>query len=302
MGGQTVQFSQFGSTTALDASFAQSVVAVPRGSFGTVGNCGMPDCDGDGLDDELEETLAYQFFPTTHYHRPECGLMTDRLFEPEGTRQPVLYRARYVTLNGVIDTSHMVINYVMLYTRDCGAPGGAIFPPLPQGWDTFSHEGDNEPFAVFLFKDAAGQWQFETITAIAHNNTGFEHQSVWGALNEEGRPDLWVGYKKHGNYTILSGCTPSWLNECTDPGQGLALRLYNVGERLAPFIDDLSVVASRWRGKHVWGCDNFFPKAGVIRGDLYLAEYQYKGGWDGDADIVPGTSTVILGEGSCPQP
>jgi hypothetical protein len=291
MGGQAVTFSQFGSANPLDASFAQSV-AVPRIRL----NCGTSDCDGDGLDDDLEDYLASKFFPTTHFHYPECGLQVDFSLGLEGLRQPVLYRARYLTLDGVIDTAHIAINYVMLYRKDCGTPGGTF--PVPDGWSFGSHDGDNEPFAVFLFRDAAGEWQFESITAIAHNGTSFEAQTVSATLNEKDKPDLWVGYKKHGNYVNLGACTPSWLNECTNPGQGLTWRLYNVGERLAQFVDDLSVVSSRWRGKRVWGCGTFF-QAGVIRNDLYLTAYTFGGTWDDDADIVPGTSTVILGEGSC---
>lgn len=294
VGGATVTFTQLGSS-GVDATIGQSV-AVPRIRL----NCGTSDCDGDGLPDDVEDELANRFFPTVHHHHSECGIIWDT-HDPAGLKEPVLYRARYLSVNGVIDTDHIAINYVMLYPRDCGPPGS---PHSCVGvcWHT-QHDGDNEPFVVFLVKDVSGTWQFESIAAVAHSRATFlglplEVQSQSILLNAANKPDLWVGYKKHGNFVQLEKCDGGYINQCVDPGVGLPWHLYNVGERLAQFIDDLSVVYSRFKGQRVWQCQPFMS-AGIIRDDLYLDIYpsSVRGPWE-NGDIVPGTSTIVFG-GPC---
>ena len=106
----------------------------------------------------------------------------------------------------------------------------------------FDHPGDSEPFVVFLTKAADGTWNtpasFVGIAAVAHAGTQLEKQSYSTVLRanvdpELVKPELWVGYKKHGNFVELSKCTPDWLNLCVTTPALFSYKLHNVGEHLA---------------------------------------------------------------------
>ncbi len=128
---------------------------------------------------------------------------------PEGLRQPVLDRARYLSVGGVLDTNHMAINYTMLYREDCGPPRGT-FPYPSWGWLS-AHAGDSEPFVIFLNRASDGSWVFDRIVAVAHAGTVYEIETVGYTLNANGKPDLWVGYSKHGNVVEFDRCGGEWV-------------------------------------------------------------------------------------------
>jgi hypothetical protein len=192
----------------------------------------------------------------------------------------------------------------LLYRLDCGPPGD-YFQNTPVGTllDALltAHKGDNEPFVVFLVKAADGSWDtpasFNGVAAVAHAKSVGETFSKSMQLNPvNSKPDLWSGFHKHGNFVELSKCQPDWLNRCAQgPGFQYPRELFNVGERLAPFIDDLGAIVPMWSGQTVWHCRKFFG-AGIIADDLYLRAFGSttppEQTWD-DGDIDPVTGQVV---------
>jgi hypothetical protein len=267
-------------------------------------NCGASDCDGDGLNDADEKSLAYRWLPNIHSISPDCGMLLFRGDGKANKNQPVIFRAHYMSHDGVVDPTHIAIFYQLLYRLDCGFPGDWYQnTPARLVADEFgaAHKGDNEPFVVFLVKAPDGSWDtpasFDGIAASAHAHTSGEVFSKSMLLNGYGRPDLWVGFDKHGNFAELSKCAPDSINRCAQPGFGFQYprELFNVGERLAPFIDDLGAIVPIWSGQTVWGCHKFYD-AGIIADDLYLRTFgpnlPPEQTWD-DGDIDPTTGQVL---------
>ena len=109
------------------------------------------------------------------------------------------------------------------------------------------------------------------------------------------KPELWVGYKKHGNFVELSKCTLDWLNLCVTTPALFSYKLHNVGEHRARVLDDLGALALTpiLAGQYVWRCQGFLGGPAKILNDLYLSQFNYPGRlyWD-DGDIVPYTDQV----------
>ena len=197
------------------------------------------DGDYDGIDDGLEAQLAASFFPTIYYQN------SDNCIGPDDPR-PVLFRARHPSVNGVLHPEYMLINYVLLYSADCGFNG---------------HQGDNEPFEIFLKWNGSG-WQFESISATAHWDDTCE---TW---TSSGTPNLWVGGDKHGTYASSGACGCFGGDSCSGPLETLSHALYNVGEPDHHLINYLGNLAPGWVNQQVWDDDQFL-EAGRIRDQLY---------------------------------
>ena len=132
---------------ALLVGFAAACVVVRSGGA---------DRDSDGLDDDLEATLAARFLPALHedVHDP-CD---------EPSRRPVLYRVRPRPGARADVPVDVAITYVLLYAEDCGPLG---------------HAGDVEAFTVFLRRDTpAAEWHRVAAVATAHRHTPAEQRSV----------------------------------------------------------------------------------------------------------------------------
>jgi hypothetical protein len=202
------------------------------------------DADGDGIDDALEAQLAEQFFPTLHYSWGEMCASPDPI--------RVLFRVHNLVYNGVPNTDRIAIDYVILYSEDCGAEG---------------HSGDNEAFQVLVVKNG-DNWYFSNIAAVAHQDTANETSSLgWSDV-------LWVSENKHGNYASLSSCGDGVWNfdDCEENGPGRSHILYNVGEPDAHLLNNLGDINSNWDGEHVWD-DGQFLDAGYIRNQLFIASF-----------------------------
>jgi len=269
-------------------------------------NCGTADCDGDGIDDDLEDRLANVWFPLVHEAYQECGLVIN--FDPKrpDTRQPVVFRARYMSYGGVVDTNYIAINFVMLYKLDCGPPG---FPPgdIGAGLGLFgpAHSGDAESFVVFLHKASDGSFEtpasFLRISAVAHSHSFGEKQSTNVTLTYPSivKPEIWVGYHKHGVFAERSQCYPEWLNLCVNAPYYYSYHLFNLGERNAPFITDLGAVYPGFANYNAWGCGGLLGGPAKISDGLYIDPFDYlpspptQENWR-DGDIVPNTSTVVF--------
>jgi hypothetical protein len=205
------------------------------------------DWDGDGIDDDLEMNLAARFLPTRHFTWGEgC---------PSPLPRPILFRARYMSSNGVVYTDYIGIHYVELYDDDCGALG---------------HNGDNESFFVLLQYDG-GDWVFRGLATTAHWGSSCE---LRGANYNN---NVWISSGKHANYASPGDCSGDCFgaNSCSDPGFTYNAALYNVGEpgyHLWPYVNDLGDVYGPWSGYTAWSGGSF-QDAGVISDQLYFTRY-----------------------------
>jgi hypothetical protein len=198
------------------------------------------DNDGDGIDDDLEASLAERFLPTMYWDSDEnC---------PDPIPRPILFRARHPTIQGVPATDYIVINYVQLYNEDCGFGTG--------------HDGDNEAFLVFLEWDGS-DWQFKSVSAVSHWDDYCETNSSSTSSDQ-----VWIGENKHGSYADQSECGCDGEDECDLPTATFDHVLYNVGEPDHHFMNYLDEIVSTWSGG-IW--DEWkFEGAGYVSHQLVL--------------------------------
>ena len=221
-------------------------VGMLAGVMTLVGGCDSDDRDRDGLSDRLEQRLAVESMPAIHQFAEDGQV--DRC--PEPVPRPVLFRARPRRTESSVDLEHVVITYVLLYSRDCGALG---------------HEGDAEPFSVFLARDGAtARWQVISAQAVAHRGTPFEQ-----VTSGSGR-DIWVSRDKHANFAAFDGCGERDADVCSRSGPSAPVAAWlNVGEPGARLSDDLGDVAAVFAGREIWGGQRF-GGAGTITENLFL--------------------------------
>lgn len=74
----------------------------------------LEDADQDGIDDGLEAELAARFLPELRYHEDENPFCRYPL------SHPTLFRVRHPYFQGQVYTNWIAINYVRLYSSDCG--------------------------------------------------------------------------------------------------------------------------------------------------------------------------------------
>lgn len=217
--------------------------------FATTTPARTGDDDYDGIDDVLEDQLAEEFLPELRSHEDEgCGYPGSR---------PVLFRLRHPSVDEVPDTNYVVINYIRLFSDDCGVN---------------SHQGDNEAFAVFL-KKVNGDWMFSSVSAAGHANTPCEAQS------EGDEPIVWFTKNKHAPFADLGECDSNVFcadDHCDWDGPSYSHTLVNVGEPSYWLFNDLGELVGDWDGEYVWNDYNDFLGAGDIRAGLFLALFSRK--------------------------
>jgi hypothetical protein len=210
------------------------------------------DSDNDGISDDQEMTLARRFFPIVHFSGDESC--------PGPLPRKVLFRAHHPTYQGTLHQEYIAIEYVHLYSRDCG-----IYPvPFFNG-----HDGDNESFVVWLEYDGTlGDWTYRWVAATAHWGTSCETQSSsYGT-------EVWVAADKHSMYTYVCN-GDCWLSTwCNSQGTNFTFDFYNAGEPYAPMIDALEVVDPSFLGEQVWSDpDGSFFDGGNIPEQLRISRY-----------------------------
>ena len=259
------------------------LAAAPSPVFAFTCPANGTDVDRDGLDDQTEDCLANSVFPTVHLHPQEaCPWPGDRY----GNVKPVLYRARPLTLGGVVQPNDVIIFYVLLYDNDCGV----------DFFGAGGHAGDNESFAIHVRNDGAGNWSKDYTATVAHWGAGVCESSevTWGG-------EIWAGRNKHGNHSYQDhpSCFGADDNGAGDPTI-LSSHLYNVGEGWAPMMQNVCVAERNWCGYGIWNGQQFM-NAGVITEQLYNTKYYNPGGWDYDGkEAVPPSLTVSAGGSSVP--
>jgi hypothetical protein len=191
------------------------------------------DTDHDGIRQDCEYQLAYQF-------RPQ---MARNSHEDAPDREPYW---SVTTVPGSL--TRVRIFYALSYYRDAGAP-------YTDGYS--SHDGDSEFVIVELENNMnPGNyrlWEVTYVTFSAHWNAGWlvDHTATYAASDLEypvsyrGRPRVWESWDKHGNYRSKAVCNSEWNDACTDWFTGTV-------------YDNLDVVA----GANLGNTYNFFPDAG----------------------------------------
>ncbi len=200
------------------------------------------DDDNDGIDDSLEQALAENFFPSTHYHWNESC--------PDPDPSPVIFRARYgQATNGSLHTDYIIINYVILYNEDCGFDG---------------HNGDNEALEVWLQWNGS-DWEFRAVSATAH----------WGATCEDFTVSdddvVWISKNKHGNYADYNECSCIG-SPCSSDGPTRDYVFYNAGEPDHHLLNGLGSVESYWSSEAIW-TDPQFLSAGDIYYQMFNSNF-----------------------------
>ncbi len=175
------------------------------------------DIDNDGIKQDCEYQLAYQF-------RPQ---MARNSHEDAPDREPYWSVTRVPgSLTGVR------IFYALSYYRDAGEH--------TTGWT--SHDGDSEFVIVELQNNMnPGNyrlWQMTSITLSAHWNAGSaDHTATYAASDLEypvsylGRPRVWESWDKHANYRSKDICNNTGFDVCTTSFTGTV-------------YDDLEVIPS----------------------------------------------------------
>jgi hypothetical protein len=200
----------------------------------------VTDLDNDGIVDDTEYYVAERIFPVVHYHTDETCI------GPSGPA-PFLFRARHPSIDQELRTDYILVNYVRLYTDDCGS--------LP-------HDGDNEAFQV-LAKWSGSDWEFEYMAAVAHwGDATFEHSTSSSNFH------LWISEDKHAGYVEFSEC--NFPDDCESTGNtSETLALHNVGEWSDQLQTDLGFIDSAFDNENPWNPNDKFLNAGYIFFQLF---------------------------------
>lgn len=182
------------------------------------------DRDGDGIADAQEQAWASAYFP--YYAvapNDNCAL------------HGVVYRlAPHPN-----DAQLIMIWYVVLYQRDCGALG---------------HLGDVETFGVVADPRIAAPAGILGIRAISHQGTLCQRITSCGSLpnctacagaQKQGKPYpvVFASRDKHGQYAVKSSCDQNFfcdLGGCTLSPTPAAPMLVNAGEPQKPLVNNLT--------------------------------------------------------------
>ena len=218
--------------------------------FSRTASARFTDLDQDGIDDDDEQAWASSMVPSIHWHSDEdC---------PGPYPRPILFRARYPSIDGNVRYDYLLISYVQLYYQDCGFFAG--------------HEGDNESFEVLAHWSGSG-WEFNNVSAVAHWDAAL-CETVTSSTGQ----DVWVGKTKHGTYTSPDECGCFGSDHCDDPGSSHDVTLYNVGEYYYQRNNNLEDIDEYFYDQHVWDGSHFL-EAGVIRDQLFHEKYYQPDIW-----------------------
>ncbi len=219
------------------------------------------DLDGDGIADALEATLAKKYFP--YYSlapKDKCP------------RHGVLYRLT----KHPGDAAKIMIWYVVLYEKDCGALG---------------HVGDAEVFGALVDPTKPPPAGLLALRAISHYGTLCQKKTTCGSLpgcsacttakrGSQMWPVVFSSVNKHGGYVSEKTCDLNFLCDlggCTLNSTPSAPPMVNAGEPGKPLVTDLTTQGfitpkNGWtetalKNFNPWSSKKF-GTAGVVKDDL----------------------------------
>lgn len=201
------------------------------------------DLDGDGLSDQLEQTLLERFAPTLLLARGECdGLPASFIpARPDpvvGAKDGTLYgQAFLLGLQG--GRARVELHFFHLWSRDCGR---------------LSHDLDVEHVSAIVSADRIdvppSLWLAEVWYAAAHENSACDASSGAQArviAAETNGPRVFVSRGKHASYFDRGQC--KWGcggDECGDDRVIVPREVINIGEAQAPLNGALWIHSRRW--------------------------------------------------------
>ncbi len=220
------------------------------------------DMDGDGIDDELEQTIAESYFP--HYSpAPDDAC----------PRRGVVFRLTAHPQDAALLTAW----YVVLFEKDCGLNG---------------HVGDDEVFGAVIDPSKPAPQGLLALRAISHQDTLCERTTTCGTLpgckscdQSNGVAVVYASKNKHGGYVDEGSCDLNVICDfggCTLDSKAMTTHFVNAGEPAMPLVNDLTAqgfitAANGWTEQELMGFDpwsgNKFGSAGDVADDLVDAAF-----------------------------
>ena len=222
----------------------------------------LPDSDGDGLSDALEQALLLQFAPTILIARQDCSgspaEFRQNLLEPEvsqtnGTLYGQVFPAKTAPDQAKPTTGEAVeIHYYHLWRRDCGAHG---------------HWLDAEHVSVLVrrMSSSAPEWKAFYWYAAAHENTVCDVSQISRASTlsaEDHGAKVWISPGKHASYLnemlCDRGCGADRCEGMVSLERGA---LINLGEPGHPMNGSEFIASNGWPLLEKMKASNFPPDA-----------------------------------------
>jgi hypothetical protein len=222
------------------------------------------DADGDGLVDAWEAIALDRLRPFVTFDEGEPMISNPKdVFASIGRVAP-------------IGTSHVLVNILLLYTRDYGAQNPLCF-------HSSAHDGDVEHVAIDLEITGPGLAVVRGMFTTGHEGTPDDQSRRWtGAAlktlsfmidpaNGEPRWQVFASRSKHATYATKSQCENARMSSllhafCVDedcapddvshPERFTRLpKIVNGGEASHHLVDDLGPLG--FPGEHAWGTQRF---------------------------------------------
>ncbi|HEY8077379.1 MAG TPA: hypothetical protein VIF62_24805 [Labilithrix sp.] len=221
------------------------------------------DADGDGLVDAWEAIALDRLRPFVTFDEgePLIGSKTDT----------------FASIGRVAPTgdNHVLVNILLLYTRDYGAQNPVCF-------SASAHDGDVEHVALDLEIVGAGKAIVRRFFTTGHEGTSDDQSRIWSSAdfhrlefahdgNGEPRWRVYSSRSKHATYATKSLCENAHMSSllhqfCLDedcapddvdhPERYTILpKIENGGEKNHPMADDLGALG--FAGEHAWGAERF---------------------------------------------
>ena len=207
------------------------VLSVPVHSQRFTSSQGFTDADGDGLNDELEQSLLAQFLPDFLMGRRECSSIPAE-FAPDVTVPSVkeengtIYGQAFPLKTSVSQERTVELHFYHLWKQDCG----------PRG-----HPLDVEHVSVLVSAPSingdAAQWKALYWYAAAHEDTVCDVSQIARAstLKAEDRgTTVWISRGKHASFLNQSLCGRGCGRDRCEDMEPIAVRqIINLGKSMS---------------------------------------------------------------------
>jgi hypothetical protein len=217
----------------------------------------LVDTDGDGLDDQLEQSLLAQFAPTFLVGRQDCSSAPAEFAREESlpnvkAENGTIYGQVFPVKTAVAGEPTVELHFYHLWKRDCGAHG---------------HPLDAEHVSVLIRASgpdgSAVQWKALYWYAAAHEDTVCDVSQITRAttLNAEDRgAKVWISPGKHASFLNQALCHRGCgRDRCEEMKQLTVRQVVNLGEVEKPMNGASWTLSSGW------------PLAAKMRGSDFAA-------------------------------
>jgi hypothetical protein len=202
------------------------------------------DSDGDGLSDELEESLLAEFAPTFLINRQECsaipaefvrGVSIPKVKAENGT----IYGQVFPAKTSISGEQRVELHFYHLWKQDCGSHG---------------HLLDAEHVSVLVrasgVNGSAAQWKALYWYAAAHENTVCDVSQITRAAtlkSEDHGATVWISPGKHASFLNQVLCHRGCGGDRCEEMKPLAVRqIVNLGELEEPMNDSFWTSSPSW--------------------------------------------------------